>query len=334
MRKLWFDLRRSLQQAEETTTVDHAVRTSEPPEPWLVLDVNTGRLWFTPVNAPRPRSLAIAATHIDGPPPADEPWPLYRQPLTEPDPNHDSVLNRLRAAAQQGHRWLVADVSTPPRLHTTSAYDTDTVPDTAVWSPAWLTAGDLGPYPGQIAHGYQHNGSVIARFTKATVQRIAADADARAAHTPGRDADLLALRDYGSGMEVLMVRAPATPAGPVPGDESSAVGMRHVTADPDGWYRLTDDRWPWRHATPPTQPPNRTRGAHEHDPDVFEPNGHDGSRCTVCGATGYDITYEELPSMAGYGTDTTMSCRICHSSESYAEEIGWSRRRAPWPPTL
>lgn len=132
-----------------------------------------------------------------------------------------------------------------------------------------------------------------------------------------------------------MVRAPATLAGHAPRDESSAVGVRHVTVDPGGWYRLTDDRWAWRHATPPALPPDRERGAHnEHESDVFESTGRDGSRCTVCGATGYDIAYEELPSMAGYGTDTTMSCRICHSSQSYAEEIGWSSRRTTWPPTL
>ena len=340
MRKLWFDLRQCLLRAEETASAPSGDRTSVSLQPWLVLDVSTARLWFTPVNAPRPRSVAVVATHVDGPSPASEPTPLYRQPLTEPDPDRDSTLDRLRAAAEQGQRWLVADLSTPTRLHTAAAYDTDTPPETAVWTAAWLATGDLGPYPGQTAHGYQHNGSLIARFTKTTVQRIAADANARAIRTPERDADLLVLRDYGSGLEMFLVRAPAAPTvGLAP--ESFVVGMRHLAADSDGWYRLTDDRWPWRQATPPALPPSRSRSRgrgrgerNRHEPDVFEPNRPDGSRCTVCGATGYDIAYQELPSMAGHGTDTTTSCRICGSSQSYAEEIGWSSRRAVWPPVL
>ncbi|MEU4592312.1 hypothetical protein [Micromonospora aurantiaca (nom. illeg.)] len=335
MRKLWFDLRQSLQQAEETAADHRGDRTSAPLEPWLVLDVRTAHLWFTPVDAPRPRSVAVAATHIDGPPPVGEPSPPYRQPLTEPHPACDTTLDRLRAAAGQGHRWLVADLSTPPRLHTAAAYDTSTPPTTAVWTPAWLASGDLGPYPGQTAHGYQHHGSAVARFTRATVQRIAADANARALRFPERDADLLVLRHHGSGMEMFVLRAPGAPTGG-PAPEPFVGGVRQLAADPDGWYQLTDDRFPWRQATPPTLPPSRSRpGLHQREPDVFEPHdGPTGSRCTVCGATGYDIAYQELPSMAGFGTDAAMSCRICGSSESFAKEIGWSSRRAIWPPVL
>lgn len=338
MRKLWFDLRESIGQAERTIADYTAGRTSEPPEPWLVLDLADARLWFTPVNAPRPRGVAIAATHDDGPPFGAGSLPLYRQPLTEPNPDRESTLDQLRAAAQQGHRWLVADASTPTRLHTAAAYDTDTPPETATWTPGWLATGDLGPYPGQIAHGYQHHGSVIPRFTRATVQRITTDTNARAIRSsePDADADLLVLRHHGSGMEMFVVRVPgASPSGLAHGGESSVVGMRQLTADPDGWYRLIDDRWPWQHATPPTLPPSRGHGERRaREPEVFEPDGPDGSRCTVCGAAGYDIAYQELPSMAGYGTDRTMSCRICRSSDSYAEEIGWSTRRAIWPPVL
>ncbi|MBF9134739.1 hypothetical protein I0C86_38285 [Plantactinospora sp. S1510] len=332
MRKLWFELRRSLQQAEEAIASHQA---SELKEPWLILDVRNARLWFTPANAPRPRSVAVPAAHGDGPMSAGELWPLYRQPLTEPDPDHESMLDQLRAAAGQGHRWLVADLSTPTRLYTAAAYDTDTVPQTAHWTPAWLATGDLGPYPGQTAHGYQHNGSLVARFTRPTVQRIASDANARALRSPDRDADLLVLRHSDSSMEMFVVRAPAAPTdGLAPA--TFVVGMRRLTADSDGWYRLTDDRWPWRQAIPPTLPPSRRRGErHQHEPDVFEPDeGPTGSRCTVCGATGYDIAYLELPSMAGAGTDTTESCRICGSSESFAQEVGWSSRRAIWPPVL
>ena len=321
MRKLWFDLRASLRQAEDTV-----VSQAESLDPWLVLDVDTARLWFTPFDAPRPRSTTVAATHTDGPPPADGPWPLRRQPLTTPDTG-GGILERLRTAARQGHRWLVVDASTPMRLATAAAYDTDTPAHSAVWTPAWLATGDLGPYPGQTAHGYEHHGHLIARFRAETVQRIAADANARALRRGWWDADLLVLCGYGSGMEMFVVRAPTAGLA----DQSLVVP---VSADSDGWYRLVGDRWPWRQATPPAPAPHRGGRCHESGPEVFVPDGPDGVRCTVCGATGYDIAYQELPSMAGYGTDTTMSCRICGSSESFAEQVGWSDRRVIWPPIL
>ncbi|MEU5554287.1 hypothetical protein ABZ738_31400 [Micromonospora sp. NPDC047793] len=334
MRKLWFGLREAIAQAEETNAGYTAGETHEPLEPWLVLNTVGARLWFTAVNAPRPRSATIAATHDDGPPPGAESIPLYRQPLTEPDTDGKEPLDQLRAAARQGHRWLVVDTSMPPRLYTAAAYDTDRVPETAVWTPAWIATGDLGPYPGQVAHGYRHNGSVIPRLRRETVQRIAADSNARAFRHPEQDADLLVLRHHDSRIEMFVVRAPgANNLGHH--NETFVVETRQLTAGPDGWFRATDGRWPWRHASPPALPPERRRGErHQHEPDVFEANGPDGIRCTVCGATGYDIAHQELPSMAGFGTDTTTSCRICGSSETYAEEIGWSSHRAVWPPAL
>ncbi|MEU6022597.1 hypothetical protein [Micromonospora sp. NPDC047134] len=317
MRKLWFDLRATLRQAEDTITGQ-----TEPLEPWLVLDVDTARLWCTPFDAPRPRSTPVAATHTDGPPPAAGPWPLRRQPLTTPDTD-GGILQRLRAAARQGHRWLVVETSAPTRLTTAVAYDTDTPAHHAVWTPAWLTTGDLGPYPGQTAHGYQHHGHLIARFQAETVQRIAADTNARTLRRGWWDGDLLVQRGHGSGMEMFVVGAPTAGLAP----DSLVVP---ISADSDGWYRLVGDRWPWRQATPP-DPDDRCHGS---GPEVFAPDGPDGIRCTVCAATGYDIAYQELPSMAGHGTDTTMSCRICGSSDSLTEEIGWNSRRVIWPPLL
>ncbi|MFI6163072.1 hypothetical protein ACIA59_24360 [Micromonospora haikouensis] len=336
MRKLWFDLRETLAQIEKTVAGHTAGGTSEPSDPWLVLDIAEARLWITPVNAPRPRSATIAATHDDGQPSAVGSIPLYRQPLSEPDTDDENTLDRLQAAAQQGHRWLVVDASFQPRLSTTATYDTETPPDAAVWTPAYLAAGDLGPYPGHIAHGYQHNGSVIPRFTRETVQRIAADTNAHAASTSEGDADLLVLRHHASGIEVFVVRVPgAPPGGHTHGGQTSVVEKRQLTADPDNRYRLTGARWTWRHATSPTLQSKRSRGERPtHEPDVFEQDGPDSNMCTVCGATGYDIAHQELPSMAGYGTDRTTSCRICRSSESYLEEIGWSSHRAIWPPVL
>lgn len=335
MRQLWFDLRKSLQQAEETIEGQEASESSTPLDPWLVLDMGNARLWFTPVNAPRPRTVCVRATNTGGPPPPQQPGPPYRHSLTEPGPDGECLLDRLRTAARQGHRWLVVDVSLSPQLHTAAAYATDTVPDTAIWTPAWLATGDLGPYPGQIAHGYQHNGAVIPRFTADTVARIAADADGRAMSDPERAADLLVLRDYGSGLEVLVVRAAAMSTGGLARlGEVAPVGMRRITADADGWYRLIDDRWLWRHAAPLTLAGRPRAKGHVPGSDVFEPDGLGGSRCTVCEATGYDIAYEQMPSMAGYGIDTVIWCRICRSSDSYTQEVGGISHRVVWPPIL
>ncbi|WJK33154.1 hypothetical protein [Solwaraspora sp. WMMA2065] len=331
MRKLWFDLRRTLQRAEEATARPPAARTGTPPTAWLVLHPDTAQLWITADTTPRPGDVAVVATHIDRTPPAGEQTPPYRQPLTEPDPNRDTTLDLLRAAARQGHRWLVADPSTPARLHTAAAYDTDNPPHAAVWTPAWLTTGDLGPYPGQTAHGYQHNGSLTARFTRTTLQRIAADTNTHAIRSPRPDTDLLVLRDDRSGMRMFVVRTPA-PSAVDPTPQASVVAVRRLTADPEGWYRLTDGRWPWRQATPPA---DQRGDRHRHDPDVFEQHpGPTGSRCTVCGATGYDIAHEQAPSMTGHGTDNTIRCRICGSSETDATEIGRISRRAAWPPAI
>ncbi|MFB6393553.1 hypothetical protein [Polymorphospora lycopeni] len=327
-RQLWFDLRETLRQAETTI----AGPTGEPGEPWLVVDTAAGRLWFTPVNAPRPRSATVTAVHDDGPRPS-RPWPPYRQPLTEPGPDDTSLLDRLHAAAREGHRWLVIDPTTPPQLHTAAAYDTATVPATATWTPAYLAAGELGPYPGEIAAGYQYNGCVIARFRLEAVERIAADAHART--WPGQTADLLVRRGYGNRTEVFMAHAAGSIDAPTPGQPevgNETLRMRRVTAVTDGWYVLVSDLCSWRQVDPPMVQTRHHRHAPEQD--LFEPDGPHGSRCTVCGATGYDIADQALPSMAGYGSDTTTWCRICRSSESLLQEIGWVNRRAMWPPSM
>ncbi|MGI5214845.1 hypothetical protein [Plantactinospora sp. CA-290183] len=335
IRQLWFDLLEALHLAEEVAVGEHVPHgAQDAPQPWLVLDVNTGGLWFTPHDAPRPRSRRLSVVHADGPVPRQE-WPLYRRSLTEPDPDGANVLQQLRDAASDGRRWLVLDASIPPRLHTLAAYETDTAPARATWIPAYLTIGGLGPYPGQIARGYQHSGAPVARFEPQTVVRIAVDSDARAARDPERPADLLVLRDYGNGLEAFLMRAAGAvrdldygqPAATTP------VGMKPIHVDGDGWYPIVDNRW---RATQVRPPMIRSSGTDEHltNPPVFGSHAPGGARCTVCGASGYDIAYQELPSTAGYGTDTSIWCRICGSSVSFAEEVGWATRRAVWPPTL
>ncbi|TDB84085.1 hypothetical protein E1091_17770, partial [Micromonospora fluostatini] len=247
MRTLWFDLRESIGRIENAIAGHQAGRARPP---WLVLDLSAAQVWCTPVTGPPPYQAAVVATHVNGPPPADTEWPFCWLPVTRPDADGHRLIDHLRVAAGQGHRWLVADIDATSRwLRTAAVYDTAALPDIAVWAPAWLTAGDLGPYPGQIAHGYAHHGAVVARFTAATLRRIAADTDAHARRFPTRDADLLLLHDDGTHLEAVLVRAAAGPAGGItrlaPGTD-----VAHVRADSDGWYRLTDRRWPWRHTAP------------------------------------------------------------------------------------
>jgi hypothetical protein len=337
IRRLWFDLPQALRLAEQTA--DGATSDAEPhspPAPWLVLDANNARLWFTPLNAPRPRSPHLAAVHDDGDQP-DRPqtWPLYRQPLDERDTEDMTVLDRLRAAAADGHRWLTVDAAIPARVSTEAVYETGTVPGRARWVPAYVQVGDLGPYPAQIASGYHWQHGVIPRFDRQVVAHIAADTQARALRTPNRAAEQVIVDGAEGNLEVFLVRLPDIVANqdgarllPI----GAKVELEKVAADPDGWYPVAACRWRWDAVLPPMRlaPIIDSDGAWV---PVFEPEGPDGdSRCTVCGATGYDIAHHEVPSMAGYDMDATTRCRICRSAESTGPVYGWTSQRAIWPP--
>ncbi|MGK5741503.1 hypothetical protein [Micromonospora sp. URMC 103] len=70
------------------------------------------------------------------------------------------------------------------------------------------------------------------------------------------------------------------------------------------------------------------------DPDepVFAVCGPDGAiRCLVCGAVD-QVLHDEVPSMAGYGTDTYARCTRCGSVETSDPIFGWHPKPAPWPP--
>ncbi|MFV2102116.1 hypothetical protein [Micromonospora sp. LOL_024] len=70
------------------------------------------------------------------------------------------------------------------------------------------------------------------------------------------------------------------------------------------------------------------------DPDepVFETYGPDGTslRCLICGAVD-EVTVNEVPSMAGYGQDTSARCNRCGSAETTDPIFGWHATPATWP---
>ena len=69
------------------------------------------------------------------------------------------------------------------------------------------------------------------------------------------------------------------------------------------------------------------------DEPIFIPTGPDGEalRCRVCGAVD-EVTRDEMPSMAGYGTDTYAQCTRCGSVELSDPIFGWRAKPATWPP--
>ncbi|MFI7437861.1 hypothetical protein [Micromonospora haikouensis] len=79
--------------------------------------------------------------------------------------------------------------------------------------------------------------------------------------------------------------------------------------------------------------------AHHLDPvdDLFvtapalDDGGPEMTVCTVCGAVD-EIDHVEVPSMAGYGHDTSTSCTRCGSSLATNPMFGDHLVRKPWPP--
>ncbi|MEU6020816.1 hypothetical protein [Micromonospora sp. NPDC047134] len=77
--------------------------------------------------------------------------------------------------------------------------------------------------------------------------------------------------------------------------------------------------------------------AHHLDPveDLFitaaDEGGPEMTVCTVCGAVD-EIDHIEVPSMAGYGHDTSISCTRCGSSVVTDPMFGDHVTRKPWPP--
>ncbi|MEU8332176.1 hypothetical protein AB0J14_35205 [Micromonospora arborensis] len=64
---------------------------------------------------------------------------------------------------------------------------------------------------------------------------------------------------------------------------------------------------------------------------ALDDGGPDVTVCSVCGAVD-EIEHVEVPSMAGYGYDTTTSCNRCGSLIATNPIFGDRLVRKPWPP--
>ncbi len=71
----------------------------------------------------------------------------------------------------------------------------------------------------------------------------------------------------------------------------------------------------------------------ESDEPIFSVCGPDGAsiRCRICGAVD-EVVFHEVPSMAGYGEDTSTRCTRCGSAETTDPIFGWHATPATWPP--
>lgn len=79
----------------------------------------------------------------------------------------------------------------------------------------------------------------------------------------------------------------------------------------------------------------RPAGPPRPDPEepIFSVCGPHGAsiRCRICGAED-DVIFTEVPSMAGYGEDTSARCTRCGSTETTDPIFGWRATPATWPP--
>jgi hypothetical protein len=340
-RRLWFDLAATLRLAEHTrTSIDFIAVAGIPDAPCLIADTGVpARLRSNAL--PQPGELEhlgeLPAAHVDEPG-RDDTSASYCLPLTEPD-EHNGVplLDLLRRGTRQGDRWFTIDADTANlRPSTRGAYHTSTVPGGAEWIPALVATGQLGPYPAQVARGYHHDGAVIARFDLDAVRRIAADTQTLASRSAGGDVEVIVIAyDADDGPHVVAVHGPGTTVqtdGSRPLRVHARWDVDEITGDADGMFGIDVGSWPWRRVDPPMRETSALRC--DTWAPVFEPDGPDGgSRCTVCGATGYDIADQQVPSMAGYGHDHTTRCRVCGSSETTGPIYHWQARRAVWPPS-
>jgi hypothetical protein len=341
-RRLWFDLAATLRLAEHTrTSIDFIAVAGIPDAPCLIADTGVpARLWSNalpqpaaPTTPPQPDELVAA--HVDDASRRGGTHPSYCLPLTESD-EHSGVplLDLMRRGACEGDRWFTIDAdTTPPHCSTRAAYHTSRVPVGADWMPALVGTDRLGPYPGQIARGYHYDDAVLPRFDIDTVRRIAADTETLS--DCGEVEVVVVAHDAAGGPHVVLLRGPGSavqPDGSRPLRVHAIWDVDEITADADGMFGVGACAWPWRRIDPPVQETSALRG--DTRVPVFEPDRPDGgSLCTVCGATGYDIADQQVPSMAGYGHDHTTRCRVCGSSETTGPIYHWQARRAVWPPS-
>jgi len=182
--------------------------------------------------------------------------------------DHDGLLRRMRRAAADGQRWLVASfdaddtsLTLSPR-HTLQAH----THDNARWIPATVRIfGILGPHPAQIADGYSWFGWLVPRFTAAVVDAIIADLDTIAEACPPGQVDVVRRRD--DTVEIITAA------------HTAAEHVDQVHADADGTFTLGAYRWCWESADPdPTAP-----SGHASTPPTGRPVCLCPRRCVLCG---------------------------------------------------
>jgi hypothetical protein len=318
--RLWFELASVLRLAEHTrraTTFDPQT-PGTPDNPYLTLTLDQQYPLTTTARPAPQREHTLHPVHIDGPAPSHGgPTRHQHLPLITPtNPTAIPLGELLRHTARERHHWLTIDITTTrgssaPAVAARPWRVIDTVPKTAHWVSATVTAGDLGPYPARVAAGYRdRTGAVPACLDRDQVWRLENDTAQLAAGRP--DIPLVEAR----GDQVMVIRHAGT----------QREQRTTIPGEPGGWwFRVNAPGLPWT-----ASPTDDTAGA---DDGVFEPWGPDGElcRCMVCGSV-EDPERLEMPSMVGYGYDTSTRCTMCGSSESSVPMFGMSPRRKPWPP--
>lgn len=325
---LWFDLTATLRVAEHAASCDSFPGYSPGygdygREPCLLIATGQRGRLDSNGRGDQPTPASVQATHVDGGNGDgagerwDRPTPAVYLRLTHPDDGTDeTLLDTLRHHAASGACWFTVDADGGHADGSVSwavrhARDTRDLPAGVIWVPAHVAAGELGPYPAQVARGYRRDGAVHARFARDTVWWIALDL--RSLPAARRPAETLRV----IGERVERVGYPGT-------DRETTAPL---PPDPDGWWRIGGKGWPWTVVDGPLRP----GGVYAVYADLFVAWGPDGERCTVCHAAD-QLDHQAMPSMAGYGEDTSSRCRRCGSYETTDPIFGAHPHPVPWPP--
>jgi hypothetical protein len=179
-KRLWFDLPATLRVAEHAASCDTFRGYGEySAGPCLLIQTaHRGRL-DSNGRSDEPTAASVQATHVDGGGERwDHPTPAFYLRLTQPDEETDeTLLDVLRQRAARGACWFTIDLLGGETFtHAVrQARNTSDLPAQVTWVPAHVAAGDLGPYPAQVARGYHRQGAVHARFTRHVAWWIALD---------------------------------------------------------------------------------------------------------------------------------------------------------------
>ncbi|MFG2043946.1 hypothetical protein [Dactylosporangium sp. NPDC048998] len=325
-RRLWFDLYATVLHAEHALIRAAASPAlpgpaeTESAEPALILRSRPSPLLASNAIPALRATPAVPATHTDhldteaASPHMHTPdnggGGTYRLPLRTRSPLTGLPLrDLLRRGAHAGHAWFTVDFDDAGLRAATTRADRDLragedVPDSMRWRDILLSAAGLGTYPGQTCPGYRQHGSILAWVLPSVLVRLIADT--RCSHTTV--SGFFVAEDNG---RIWLV---------------DDLGERtELITDPDGLCRVTHPTLAWT-AAPIVSTDDEADAVFGWDPTQPELD-----QCYICGAVDETVR-RELPSMAGYGTDTTTTCTICGSWEGTDPIFGWRPHPKPWPP--